>query len=144
MINDRQIYDIALSYSRASEKFAKDLYEILSVKYKVFLDIMEYETLVCTYVHEILYDIFYRRSKFALLIISQDYLEKNHPLWEARTVIAKSIDSPGKFFIILEDDVDQKKVMDKLCINDNFIFSKMSDLNGDPKRFADLIEKRMV
>lgn len=141
---DKTIYDIAISYSRVSEEFARKLYSKLSDRFNVFMDIMAYDLLVCTYIHEILYDIYYNRSNFAILIISQEYLTRPHPLWEARTVVAKSVEFPDRFFIILEDDVDVKEVRKKLCINNNYIFCRMSDLDGDSDLILNIIEKRVI
>lgn len=136
-------FDIAISYSRDSEDFVKKIVEILSRKYSVFFDIHQYKMLVCKFLHEVLYDVFYNQSDFAVLIITQEYLTKNHPMWEAKTVIAKSVFFPGRYFIVLDDDMDMEIIREKLCINDNYKFCKMSEVDENPEYLCEIIEDRI-
>lgn len=141
-MNNNQ-FDIAISYSRDSETFVKKLVDALSHKYKVFFDINQYKMLVCKFLHEILYDIFYNLSDFAILVITKDYLTKSHPMWEARTIIAKSVFVPNKFFIILSDELNLSDVKMQLCINDNYKFCLMSEVENNMDLLIEIIESRI-
>lgn len=136
-------FDIAISYSRDSEMFVKKLVNALSHKYEIFFDINEYKMLVCKFLHEILYDIFYNLSDFAILVITKEYLTKSHPMWEARTIIAKSVFMPNKYFIILSDDLDIADVKMQLCINDNYKFCLKSEIEDNIDLLTEIIESRI-
>ena len=136
-------FNIAISYSRDSENYVKQLVEILSNKYSVFFDIQQYKMLVCKFLHEVLYDVFYNQSDFAVLIITHEYLKRMHPMWEAKTVIAKSVSSPGRYFIVLADDLDATIIKQKLCINDNYKFCRMAEVADNPKYLCEIIEERI-
>lgn len=136
-------FNIAISYARKDEDFAKKIATALK-GLKVFLDIEQYDLLVCKFLHEILYDVFYNLSDFALMLISNQYLERNHTLWEARTIIAKSTSVPGRYFIVVDQDVDIEKVRNLLCINDNYLFCSKDFAENDFESFINILKKRIL
>ena len=135
-------FDIAISYARKDENLAKKIAQSLQ-NFNVFLDIDQYELLVCKFLHEILFDVFYNLSNFALMLISNQYLEHNHTLWEAKTIIAKSTSNPGHFFIVLDKDVNQEQVKKLLCINDNYLFCSREFVENDFDSFISILQKRI-
>ena len=119
-MDSKYLFDLAISYARPDEEFALKIFNGLSGEFKVFCDINQYELLVCKYLHEILYDVFYRQAEFALMIISSSYMSSPHTMWEARNIIAKSIDNKNnRYFIISDGTVGHKEICEKLFIPEN-------------------------
>lgn len=138
------MYDLAISYSRADECLAQKVFDALKYEYKVFYDINQYELLVCRYLHEILYDVFFKQAQFALMIINSDYLTSPHTMWEARNIIARGIELRDRYFILLDNGVCKSEVCRHLFIPENdFLFYSRSDAETNFDCFLKVLKSRI-
>lgn len=138
------MYDLAISYSRSDEYFAKKIFDALKDEYKVFYDINQYDLLVCRYLHEILYDVFFKQAQFALMIINSDYLKSPHTMWEARNIIARGIEFRDRFFILLDDNICKSEVCRHLFIPENdFLFYERNNAETNFDCFLKILRSRI-
>lgn len=141
-------YDIAISYSKENRNFAKKIVGALKSDFKVFFDIDSEHMLSCRQLHEVLYTVYYRESDYSIMIISNEYLKRPHPMWEAYTILSKNLFGRNRYFIILDTDVDPQIVCEKLFINyRDFRFYTRQTLDGSEQEFDKFIsevKKRLV
>ncbi len=122
------MYDFAISYCANNIEFVQQVVDELKRRnFKVFFDRYDYDRLVCTFLHEELYNIFTYESKRAVLFISNEYLTRPHPMWEARSAVAESVFRHDYLLVVLCDNVDIEKISKELCINRNYLYIKQSD-----------------
>ena len=132
------MYDFAISYCADNIKYVQQVVdEIKNKNYNIFFDRYNYDRLVCTFLHEELYNIFTYESKQAILFISNEYLTRAHPMWEARSAVAESVFRPNYLLVVLSDDVDIEKISKALCINRNYLYIRQSE--HTPQSLANLL-----
>lgn len=138
------MYDLAISYSRPDEYFAQKIFDALKDEYNVFYDINQYDLLVCRYLHEVLYDVFFKQAKFALMIVGSNYLDGPHTMWEARNIIAKSIDCKSGYFILLDDSTCKTQICQHLFIPENdYLFYNRRDAEENFEGFLQVLRSRV-
>lgn len=122
------MYDFAVSYCADNIDYVQKVVDAFKARdFEVFFDRYDYDRLVCTFLHEELYSIFTYEAKHAILFISNDYLTRPHPMWEARSAVAESVFRPNYLMVVLCDNVDIEKISKELCINRNYLYIKQSD-----------------
>lgn len=136
------MYDIAVSYCVNDIDFVKSVVDALKQKnYNVFFDRYNYDRLVCCFLHEELYKIFTYETKKVVLFLSREYLQRPHPMWEARAAIAESVFRPNYIIVVLCDDITAEEISNSLCINRNYLYIKKTD--HTPESLSNLIIKKL-
>lgn len=141
-------FDIAISYSKENRNFAERIVKAFQPEFKIFFDINEENMLSCRQLHEILYTVYYKEADYSIMIISNQYLNSPHPMWEAYTILSKNLFGRNRYSIILDKDVDKKNVCEKLFINCyDFRFFELQKLQNSEKEFDEFIneiKKRLI
>lgn len=94
------MYTLGVSY--ASEDFEyvnKFVKAIKNNGISVFFDRDEYIRLISTYLHEELYSIFSSECEHCIVFVSNDYINKGHTMWEARTILSTSMEKKCYFSV---------------------------------------------
>jgi hypothetical protein len=84
-------FDVAISFAGADREVASDINAVLSrAGYRVFYDLDQQHRLLGEDLTEYLYDLYFRRSRYAIVVVSADFLRSIWAgNWEWRAVLAR-------------------------------------------------------
>lgn len=85
-------FDVALSYASEQREYVEEVAEILQRGgIKVFYDKFQQSQLWGKDLAEYLHTVYYSRSNWCIMFISQDYVSKAWPSWERKAAMAKQV-----------------------------------------------------
>jgi len=100
-------FDVAISYAGSNRDIAAEISEVLKLAgYRVFYDRDYQHTLLGEDLTQYLQDTYFRRSRFAIVIISSAFKESKWASnWEWKAVLARMHDQRGAYLLpyVLED-----------------------------------------
>lgn len=84
-------FDVAISFAGADRQVASDISTVLSkAGYRVFYDLDQQHRLLGEDLTEYLYDMYFRRSRYAIVVVSAEFLRSKWAgNWEWRAVLAR-------------------------------------------------------
>lgn len=84
-------FDVAISFAGADRAIAKEIYSALrDAGYRVFYDIEQQHQLLGTDLTEFLHDTYFRRSRYAIIIVSKNFMKSKWASnWEWHAVLAR-------------------------------------------------------
>lgn len=84
-------FDVAVSFAGADRKIAKEISAVIAgAGYRVFYDTDQQHRLLGADLTQYLHDMYYRRSRYAVVVVSADFVRSNWAgNWEWRAVLAR-------------------------------------------------------
>jgi hypothetical protein len=83
-------FDVAISYAGADRQVASDVSTVLEkAGYRAFYDLDQQHRMLGEELAEYLYDVYFRRSRYAIVVVSAEFLRSKWANWEWRAVLAR-------------------------------------------------------
>jgi len=128
------VYDIAISYASEQREYVEQFHgSIVRKGLTTFFDRKRIAQLWGEH-QEVLYDVYYRKSKWCVMFISREYVSSVYPNLERRAILDRQLEN-GRYVLPVRFD---DSVVPGLSVGIQYV--KASDYG--PEQLADLFEER--